>query len=325
MQAKPHSAKSYLRHCLSIEYQPDAACPLYDRAIREIFAKAPDTAALTDLCHEIMGYALQPDRRTAIVVICKGGGSNGKTALIQTLIRLMGQELVTAMPVGDLDNHKFIIGSLLGKLLFVDDDVKNGTRLPDGQLKRLSEEKTVTGEHKFGPPFTFTVRTLPILLCNNAPTLSDLSHGMQRRLLVIPFDRTFKGSEVDRDLFPKIWAEELPGVLNHALAGLRRLVDRGWSFEPPQSAHAAKEAWLIEANPVPAFVAAQCERQGSCWMSELYPAYTSWASANGITKPQQQGNFKKNLEHQGFEVVHGNKGDKVRGLSLKQRPWPRRP
>jgi len=47
----------------------------------------------------------------------------------------------------------------------------------------------VTGELKFGPVFNFTVRAVPVLLCNNIPSLADLSHGMLRRLMVLPFNR----------------------------------------------------------------------------------------------------------------------------------------
>jgi hypothetical protein len=92
-------------------------------------------------------------------------------------------------------------------------------KVPDGILKTISEAKEVTGEYKYKSPFNFTVRTVPVLLCNNIPSLADLSHGMLRRLQVIPFDRTFTGDDKDSGLFDRIWADELPGVLNRALRG----------------------------------------------------------------------------------------------------------
>ena len=69
------------------------------------------------------------------------------------------------------------MGNLFGKLLYVDDDVRAGARLPDGILKTISEAKEVTGEYKDKPSFNFTVRTIPVLLCNNIPSLADLSDG----------------------------------------------------------------------------------------------------------------------------------------------------
>jgi putative DNA primase/helicase len=150
--------------------------------------------------NELFGYLIQARREIPAVVILKGGGDNGKTVLMKTVIKLMGENLVSAQRVENLDNQ-FAMGNLSGKLLLLDDYVKAGIRLPDGQLKKISEAKTVTGEYKHGPQFNFTVRSLPMLLCNNVPSLADVSLGMRRRLKVIPFDRTFSEQEKDDELF----------------------------------------------------------------------------------------------------------------------------
>ena len=99
-------------------------------------------------------------------------------------------------------------------------------------LKTISDAKEVTGELKWLPSFNFVVRSVPVLLCNNIPSLADLSHGMLRRLMVIPFDRRFTDEDRDPDLFERIWAQELPGVLKRALAGYKRLLKRG-TGDPP--------------------------------------------------------------------------------------------
>ena len=140
------------------------------------------------------------------------------------------------------------MGSLFGKFLFVDDDVRAGARLPDGVFKTISEAKEVTGELKFGPVFNFAVRAVPVLLCNNIPCLADLSHGMRRRLMVIPFDRTFTDEDKDPELFDRIVANELPGVFNRALEGYRRLLVRG-AFKLPSAVKATTTRWLQHANP----------------------------------------------------------------------------
>jgi P4 family phage/plasmid primase-like protien len=267
--------------------------------------------------HELLGYVIQPDRKIPLVVICEGASGNGKTSLVQTLIRVLGQELVSLIRVEQLSTNRFAVGSLLGKMLLVDDDVRSGIKLPDGELKKLSEGKVQTGERKHGPTFNFTVLTVPILLCNNVPSLSDLSQGMLRRLMVIPFNRTFREKEMDRDLFPEIWASELPGVLNHAIAGLQRVMKRGWRFQPPTAVREAKERWLTFANPLPAFLDEKCERDGSCLMADLYAAYTEWASRMGITMRQQQLTVRRNLESLGYSVVHSSKGQKVLSLRVK--------
>ena len=319
VQLQPHNPKSHLRNCIPVTYDSRALCPRYDAAVAEIFSQTSDAGAMTEFWHELMGYAIQADRRIPAIILGKGGGSNGKTVLVETAVRLVGKEYVAAMPVQELDKSRFTIGSLLDKLLLIDDDMKAGTRLPDGELKRLSEAKTVTGEHKFGQPFTFTARSLPILLCNNPPSIADLSYGMRRRLIVVPFDRKFEDHEIDTELFRTIWSTEMSGVLNRFLAGLQRVIERGWSFETPKSSQTAKEELLIEANPLPAFIEDRCQPSGSCWLSSLYEAFIDWAAKNGITRPQQKATFKRNLQSCRYEIIRGNQGDKVVGVSLRIR------
>jgi len=315
----PHTPGSYLRYCLSVPYDPKARSPKFDQALREIFSQSPDTEDLIRHWHEVTGYIIQPQRPIPLVVIGRGSGSNGKTALLQTTSQLLGPELMIAMKIEDLSGNRFAVGSLLGKRLLLDDDVKKGIRLPDGELKKLSEAKMVTGERKFGPTFSFVLQTTPVLLCNDPPSLMDISPGMLRRLMVIPFDRTFSEKEDDRTLFQGIWASELPGILNHAVAGLQRIIRRRWRFELPASVKRASRQWLTTANPLPAFLEECCEQQGNCRVQDLYDAYTDWAKRMGITIAQQQQTFRRNLENLGFAVKRGNRGNRVLGLRLKAR------
>lgn len=202
---------------MNVAYDEEAECPRYDKAIKQIFSKgSPTYKGMARHWNELFGYMIQHRREIPTVVILKGGGDNGKTVLMKTVLSLLGENLVSAQRIESLENQ-FAMGNLLGKLLLLDDDVKAGICLPDGQLKKISEAKTVTGEHKHGLQFNFTIRSLPVLLCNNVPSLADVSHGMRRRLMVIPFDRMFTGKEKDDELFKGIWSDEMSGVLNRAV------------------------------------------------------------------------------------------------------------
>jgi putative DNA primase/helicase len=318
VELRKHRPESHLRHCLDVAYDSDAKCPEYDRAIEGIFASADDPEEMVRHWNEFVGYVIQPRRHIPIIMILLGTGDNGKTVVIRTVIRLLGTSLVEAQRVDNLDKNRFAIGNLFGKLLFVDDDVRAGARHPDGILKTISEAKEVTGEEKYKPPFNFTVRTVPVLLCNNIPSLADLSHGMSRRLQVIPFDRRFTDDDKDSALFDRIWSNELPGVLNRALRGYRRLLERGSRFKIPAAVNKATAAWLGQANPLPAFIEERCVKGVSerCWMQDLYAAYTTWAQDAGYTMIQNQQSFRRNLEHLGYKCSRGNRGQRVRGLGL---------
>jgi putative DNA primase/helicase len=138
---RPHKPNSYLRHCLEVEYDPEAECPEYDRAVREIFSAADGPEEMVRHWNELAGYLIQSRRNVALVIILLGHGNNGKTKLLETVTRLLGSELVYARRVDDLEKNRFTMGSLFGKYLLVDDDVRAGARLPDGILKTISEAR----------------------------------------------------------------------------------------------------------------------------------------------------------------------------------------
>lgn len=315
---RAHRPESYLRHCLDVDYDSEALCPKYDKSLLEIFSKAENPKAMVRHWNELVGYIIQPKRNIALIVILYGRGDNGKTRLIRTVTRLLGTQLVHAQRVEGLDKSRFAMGSLFGKYLFIDDDVQAGARLPDGVLKTISEDKGVTGELKYKSSFNFVVRTVPFLLCNNIPSLADLSHGMLKRLMVIPFNRTFTEDEKDPDLFERIWAEELPGVLNQALAGYQRLLQRGTKFKQPKDVQQATTRWLQQANPLPAFIDAHCHKktEARCLIQSFYRAYSTWTKDMGYTLTQTQQTVTRNLEHLGFATTRTNRGVTILGLVL---------
>lgn len=316
---RSHRADSYLRHCLNVEYDPDATCPKYDKTVREIFSEAlPSTKGMVRAWHDLAGYLIQPRRPIPTIVILKGSGSNGKTKLMETVTRILGSHLVSAQRIENLDG-RFALSGLSGKYLLLDDDVRVGIRLPDGQLKKISEAKVITGEEKHGPTFNFVVRAVPVLLCNNVPSLADISHGMRRRLLVIPFDRSFKGAGDSRNLFDEIWQNEMSGVLNRYLAGLRRVIIREWRFKKPKSVAAAEAEWLADANPMPAFLDERCVKVAGAKVlqSVLYSAYNDWAHRKGYTKLQQEKSFGRNLENCGITTQRSNRGKIALGVKLR--------
>src|SRR3954453_11100678 len=93
---------------------------------------------------ELSGYTIQPRRNAPLVAILSGGGANGKTALATTLTKQMGPSLVQSQRIDEFSSSRFGMGSLCGKLLYLDDDVRAGAKLNDGILK------TISAVHDFG-------------------------------------------------------------------------------------------------------------------------------------------------------------------------------
>lgn len=340
---RPHRPESYLTYVLNCEYAPDAACPTYDEALLGIFANATDPADMARHLNEVIGYAVQPRRDIPAWFLWRGPGANGKTKVIETVNRLVSADAIYSGRIGSLEQNRFAIGELAGKLILLDDDVTTGTKLPDGFLKTISERKQMTGEMKFKPCFSFVATCLPILLANNYPHCADLSHGMMRRAHVIPFDRKFSGAEKDATLFPRIWKTELPGVLNRAIEGLQRLMARGEFLEPADCVR-AKADWMMQAHPLVAFLAectapttetvpTTCDAETlamlmadgkpapeGVYLSDLYDLYKLWCEKAGVRNVTTRGRFKSALEDLGYTVGRDSYS-KVLGIRVTE-PGP---
>ena len=338
VKLKKHRYDSYLPYCLNVEYDPKATCSEYDEALlgifREVNSQYSTAQEMADYWNEWLGYTIQPRRDVPAYLMLVGGGANGKTSLTRVMSHLMGNNSVHAGRVDELGSgDKFLIGSLAGKLLFLDDDVTSNTRLPDGILKKISERKLLTGQLKFKDNFEFLCCSLPILLCNHYPNIGDLSHGMLRRAYIIPFDRRFTKEDADPKLFDRIVDKELSGVLNRALEGLRRLRERG-GFEPPQACRMEYKRWLAAANPLTTFIEEECDRgnfdeeKGAYdgvgkdgkrlqqTLAAFYADFKKWAEDSGISRYPQRNTIKKHLESLGYDVIKDSGGfNAVVGLS----------
>jgi P4 family phage/plasmid primase-like protien len=316
-ELRPHRHDSNLTYALDVTYDPSATCPRFDQALPDIFAGSSNPTDMSRHFQEFMGYAIQPKRDIAAFFILRGKGRNGKTKLMETLERLMNKRAIYSDRMANIEQNKFAIGALVGKLLLIDDDVDTGTKLPDGFLKKVSERKLMTGELKFKDSFEFICTALPVLLANNYPYAADLSWGLRRRAHIIPFERVFTAEDADDTLFPNIWESELPGVLNRAIEGLFRLRQRG-AFKQPIDCVSAHDAWLTQANPLSSFIKEECQEllSGYTLLSKFYSEFEYWAKNAGIRNIASRNTIKSNLENLGYEVRHRKNGNAVYGLEI---------
>jgi putative DNA primase/helicase len=318
-ELRPHKPESYLTSCLPISFDPSATCPIYDKAVSQIFDNATAPDHMVRHWHEVSGYAIQPLRDIPCFCLLIGDGANGKTKLLQTKQRLLGPDAVYNGPIAKFLRDRFNVAALAGKLLFVDDDMALDTHLDDGLLKTISEAKDLTTRHAYGRhSFKFRCLALPVMAGNHYPSTSDSSHGLRRRAMVIPFDRKFGPQEADKDLFPKIWATELPGILNRALEGLARLRKRG-DFELPIDCERAAHDFMAHSIPLLAFIKDECEEapEGYIFLDEFWPALVAWAAEQGIKKLPPRKRLKAQLEALGYEVKLVGGYNRVNGLKLK--------
>ena len=337
-QLRPHRPESYLTSCSAITYDSSATAPTFDTALRGILSlpggiPMPDQDDMLRHVEELLGYSIQTRRNLKAFVVIVGPGDNGKTKITKLMSEILGMDAIVHDRLSGVDEggNRFATMRLVGRHVLVDDDVDHEYLLPDGLLKKIAEEKPLTGEAKFKDSFSFVAQVIPWLLGNSWPKSRDLSRGMQTRANVLFLPRSFlKPGECEADhpdrqrpeLWDKIYKEEMPGVLNRLIEGYYRVADRK-AFLPPESAKKAFELWLADANIVARFIDEACDQidpsKATCTTSYAYAVFTEWCKANGVREIHrpQMNNFGKRFEELGYRVKHTNSGTCIYGINVK--------
>ena len=117
---------------------------------------------------------------------------------------------------------------------------------------------------------------------------------------VIPFEKTFAGTEKENRNLVSELKEELPGILNWAIAGYQKLLSFGLQTSPEcETGKRVKTDSMKENNPEELFFDEHIERQnGERVKSEtVYNDYCAWYASNGyqLTYRLNQKEFSKRL------------------------------
>jgi P4 family phage/plasmid primase-like protien len=287
---EPHSSVIFEVIQLPVMFDPNAVCPQFDCYLETTLA--PEIIPLVE---EIMGYCLIPDTRFEKAAMLVGDGSNGKSVFLDTNTALQGKENVSAVALQDLEDNRFRVAELYGKLTNIFADLDERALNSSATFKALVTGDRITAERKFAQPFSFRPYARLIFSANSLPPSKDRTHAFYRRWLIIPFERTFEGNEADKELRTKL-RNELPGILNRALRGLNRLFSEG-KFTEPQAVKAALEDYQRDNDSVASFVTEFVEKDANATIAKqtLYGRYRNWCESQGL-HPVTQKLFKASLK-----------------------------
>jgi putative DNA primase/helicase len=220
----PHSDKIFSINQIEAYYNPGTFDEHVDKFLNTITDNDPQIRALLE---EMMGYCLLNDCRFQSAFILVGAGANGKSAFLKMLTEFLGIDNVSSIPLEEL-NGKFETAELVGKLANIGDDISSDFLSDSSVFKKLVTGDKITVQRKFQHPFQFNNIAKLIFSANNLPPVSDKSYGLHRRLVIIPFIRTFKKTDPDYDpnILRKLTTESAKMyLLDIAINGIRRVIE----------------------------------------------------------------------------------------------------
>jgi len=145
------------------------------------------------------GYCATGSVREQVFVVHWGSGRNGKSTLLDTVARVLGDYADTAAPGlmasggrGDgADRHPTEIASLRGRRMVTAHETTDGAVLREEFVKQATGGDRLTARHMREDFFSFNPTHKLQLLTNHKPTIKGNDAGIWRRVLLVPYLRAF--------------------------------------------------------------------------------------------------------------------------------------
>jgi len=251
------------------------------RCLEEVF---PDEPGKADLLQEFFGYCLLTDCRFEKMLFLIGSGANGKGTVLHVLTHMVGSRNVASLTMKDLSDPKFSTYFLQDKLVNLATETSHRDPVATEYLKTIVSGEWITAERKHGNKFQFKPYAKMIFAMNDMPVIPDRSYGLERRLLILRFNRRFTERTKDPDLKETLEAE-IDGVFAWALLGLERLLGRN-RFEEGRAVEKDRAEFLKNLHPLLQFLEERCEEhpEAVTEIMDVYRSYTQWC---------EDGNYRK--------------------------------
>lgn len=280
------SPDHYSRNAIGYNFDSNAHCEEWDNFIAQTFAGDSDSEQKIALLQEFMGLSLTNVVKFQQTLMMFGAGSNGKSVILKVLESLVGEGNTSHVALKDFSG-KFSLVKLTGKLVNIDSDVDYEAMKHDGVFKKIISGDEIMVEEKHQNGFKFRPCAKLWMAANVLPRIKNGALGYYRRIIILEFNNVVKKEDQDKELINKL-LEELPGILNWALVGLKRLMENN-AFTIPESSEAALKSYELENNHAKLFfdeklvLVDQSVSQGTK-KSIVFEEFTKFLSENQFPK-----------------------------------------
>jgi len=308
---------------LPINYDPKAKCPKFMKFLKSCFQKDEKKYYYKDMItvlEEIANVLTTNRIHYDIFALWIGEASNGKSTMIKIINGVFGPENCSNVSIHDLEERRFSISRLYGKLVNHHADISNKELDSLGKTKQLVSGDPIDVEKKNKDPFSMTNFAKLIFSANETPNIKDDSDGIFRRIIPTTWPNQFlPGAGQIKDLDKIILKEEKSGIFNLVLHNYRRLLKND-GFSYPQPIAEVRNKIKREADKLLEFVEVCLipDPNGDFETGKLFEIYEKYTKFKNYEtwKPQKLG---ANLPAYG---IHKNDVKRINGIP--KRSWKAR-
>lgn len=247
-----------------VEYHPKAKCPLFEKTVLDAFF---GDQSMADFFRRLMGYAILGNPKENLIVIPFGDGSNGKSTVLTTIFKALGDYAKMTPAETFLGDGRLNAGGAREDLLrlrgarfvYVGEPDEN-KELKEGLVKSMTGGESIIARGLYSKvSVEFTPTWTVVMPTNHKPIIKGGDHGIWRRLMMVPFTRNYdKDPNLKKDTSR---TEKLKGELQGVLAWLVRgaIEYQRDGLNEPQKTKEARDEYRDEMDLLKDWMSECCE------------------------------------------------------------------
>jgi putative DNA primase/helicase len=287
-QLRSHRREDLLMKRSPVTYHPDAPCPRWLQFLQEIMAGKQD---LIDYLQRAAGWSLTGDVSEQCLFFLHGGGANGKSKFLESLLSITADYGMQAIPefltVRNNEQHPTERADLFGKRFVSTVELEQGKALAEALVKQLTGGEKVRARRMREDFWEFDPTHKLWLAANHKPVIRGTDHAIWRRIKLVPFTITFvdepkNENEQKKDVTVSAQLQaELPGILRWAVQGCIQWQKNG--LDEPKAITEAVDEYRREMNSIGQFLQECCylpdppRTDIKTQSSLLHEAYVKWS------------------------------------------------
>ena len=274
----------------SVDYDPNAKCPMYERTLDQVFFGDTDLISYFKLA---LGYSMMGNPKEDLLFIPVGLGRNGKSTLLGLVREVMGTYARTADAstfvsdggTGNAGGAREDIVRLNGtRFVYVSEPEENG-ELKEGTVKAMTGGDAIAARGLYAKSSIEIMPTWVIHMpTNHKPIIKGTDNGIWQRLSLIPFSRNFETDphvKKDPELGDKLRAE-MSGVLTMLVQSALQYQKHG--IRPPKSVQDARDSYRNQSDLLAEWMDECCivDSTSECYAKDLWISWEMFAKSRGL-------------------------------------------
>ncbi|MFF0050847.1 phage/plasmid primase, P4 family [Streptomyces sp. NPDC005498] len=282
----PDPNKDFHSRSTSVGPQP-ISTQRWNRFLTDTFGEDSEGTEMIAFLQLLLGYSVTGDVGGQILPFLFGSGKNGKSVLLDVLMKLLG-DYADAAPPGFLmarpyEGHPTDLAELHGRRVIVCSEVKPGDKFDEARVKLLTGGDRIKARRMRQDFFSFQPTHKLWLLGNHRPEVGTGGFAFWRRMRLIPFERVVSDDRKIDNLADILVKEEGPGILGWLIDGAHRYLAGDRDLAGPKRVRIATTAYAETEDHTGRFFEECCAVAAELRAEQtgLFKAYRDWCHNEG--------------------------------------------